>query len=686
MDVLPTEAPDPQPVDESAPSATMGAAAQKAGDTMVADSKKSGVEIKKLVVAIHGIGDQYRQATIQSVVTRFGHHFNFPATVPLGSFYSVPGQITAFTLKALPAEQTVLAGIGFVEAYWADIPRRVQRQGYTIQESKAWARTIVERVRARYGGVVKEEFGFKREDFQSASMVLEEMIDTIAVLGNLLFLAEKAGVLKFDLDTMLTSYLGDVQIVADFANYRAKILAQFNEVLGPVYERIIQHKITTQQDAPEIYIIAHSEGTVVAFMALLQAMCAPTPGEAPPPPRPAWINQVRGFMTIGSPIDKHLILWPDMWTAVQTPGPAREPKHAIRWRNYYDYGDPVGFELDTTRAWLNDPEHDWMSTGAFEFQGPKDGVAQDDFGFSRYFLPGAAHNDYWTDPDVFGHFIETVIGLPADPSLQRDFTQPPRDRWPAKVISYVLPYLLTAGTLYTGVYLLFRALRGFLTNEIARRSVAEDGLIVIWVRNHFGVPVGPANALVDVILNVTGITCLLTAMTLGARIPRLTRTWRWQGIAAGLFIGFSGCYVLLVDAPRRSWLGFHAVEAGFQAGDAWVPTVRTLVLALVASLLAVLGGRMRASTLFQPLLHGMRPLLIPGVLSVAFIAVFRLAHADRTVTQSLWPLLLGGAAFTYLWWLAALLFDLVFVWHRYIRFATLQSHLRKLACAGKERE
>ena len=383
-------------------------------------------------------------------------------------------------------------------------------------------------------------------------------------------------------------------------------------------------------------------------------------------------------MTIGSPIDKHLILWPAIWDALRTPGraPAAGP---IRWRNYYDYGDPVGFELDTARAWLRDPGHDWEGIGAFEFRDPVNGVAQDDFGFTRYFLPGAAHNDYWTDPGVFGHFIQTVIGLPPEAGVKGDFSRPPRDRLLAKITSYLLPYLLTVGILYSGVYLLFRALRGFLTNEIARRSVTEDCLLIIWVRNHCGVPAGPANALVDVILNVSGITCLLAAMTLGARIPRLTRHWRWQAITVGLFAVFAALYVVLVDAPRRSWLGFHAVDADFQAADAWVPTARTLSLALVASLLAVWGGRMRASALFQPLLHGMRPLLIPGVASVVFIAVFRLAHSEKTVSQSLWPLLLGGAAFTYLWWLAALIFDLVFVWHRYVRFATLQSRLRRLA-------
>ena len=40
--------------------------------------------------------------------------------------------------------------IGFVEVYWANIPMRVQRRGHTIEETKAWARTVVQRVRARY--------------------------------------------------------------------------------------------------------------------------------------------------------------------------------------------------------------------------------------------------------------------------------------------------------------------------------------------------------------------------------------------------------------------------------------------------------------------------------------------------------------------------------------------------------
>ena len=68
---------------------------------------------------------------------------------------------------------------------------------------------------------------------------------------------------------------------------------------------------------PDIYIVAHSEGTVVSFLGLLQALSCPA--SATPTIRARsqtstdWIQYVRGFMTIGSPIDKHIVLWPSIW-------------------------------------------------------------------------------------------------------------------------------------------------------------------------------------------------------------------------------------------------------------------------------------------------------------------------------------------------------------------------------------
>lgn len=423
---------------ETAASSATKSAAEEAGRALA-----SGGTITKLIVAIHGIGDQYRYATIRSVVTRFGGHFDFPAATPLGSFHAPDGSISAFRLSAPPDLPSGLGGIGFAEIYWADIPRAIQKKGYTIEEAKAWAGTVVARIRARYGPELEKQFDFQSEDFRDAANVLLEMIETIKLLGNLLFLAEKMGFPKFDLDDLLTSYLGDVQLVADFPSKRQKILQRFSDALDKLWKGVL-----LQQEAkPEIYIVAHSEGTVIAFMALLRAMSLPTPGEVAPPPRPEWIDQVRGFMTIGSPIDKHLILWPKIWDAYNTAGPPVSPP--IRWRNYYDFGDPVGFDLDTARDWMAD--HSWEA--AFEFR------KEDDFGFSRYPLPGAAHNDYWGDEVVFGHFIQTVVGAAPTPGC--DFRTPKWNRPLARIFSYLSPYLLAFLLLYSGTYLLDKALQAY---------------------------------------------------------------------------------------------------------------------------------------------------------------------------------------------------------------------------------
>ena len=52
------------------------------------------------------------------------------------------------------------------------------------------------------------------------------------------------------------------------------------------------------------------------------------------------------------------------------------------------------------------------------------------------------------------------------------------------------------------------------------------------------------------------------------------------------------------------------------------------------------------------------------------------AHFTPPAQAPLWPILLGAAAFLYLWRLAALVFDLVFIWHRYIRFSGALKFLR----------
>src|SRR4029077_18093959 len=77
--------------------------------------------------------------------------------------------------------------------------------------------------------------------------------------------------------------------------------------------------------------------------------------------------------------------------------------------------------------------------------------------------------------------------------------------------------------------------------------------------------------------------------------------------------------------------------------------------------------------------RGARPLLISGGLLAAMLIFFRaydFLPQDSTPKPFL-LVVLSAAAFLYLWWLAIILFDLTFVWHRYIRLGVWQQSLCK---------
>src|SRR6476619_1911640 len=137
------------------------------------------------------------------------------------------------------------------------------------------------------------------------------------------------GIFSFDLDKVLTDFLGDVQIVTEFRDNSREILEIFNKQLETVHR---------QYPDADIYLVAHSEGTVVTLLGLLHAMCDPIrPADKDHPAVTYdWLQNVRGLMTIGSPIDKHLTLWPELFSSL--PGKQRLPAQPIEWRNYFDYG------------------------------------------------------------------------------------------------------------------------------------------------------------------------------------------------------------------------------------------------------------------------------------------------------------------------------------------------------------
>jgi len=215
----------------------------------------------KIIVAIHGIGSQLRSDTIRSVARRFGDRSNPPLPVmPLGFFnLGKTAEVRVSRLDANPDDS--LARIGFAEVFWADIPEQVVRANDTLEETKAWGTTVVSRAEAAYRANVPGG-RLNAEDFRLGVGVVEEIVETINVMENLFTVLGKAGIFRFDLAPLLRDYIGDVQLVTDFPFYREKILYRFHSAMAQIVKAFRQ---LYPEHTPEIYIVAHSEGTVISF-------------------------------------------------------------------------------------------------------------------------------------------------------------------------------------------------------------------------------------------------------------------------------------------------------------------------------------------------------------------------------------------------------------------------------------
>ena len=571
------------------------------GTTVPASTEKN-LAATKLVVAVHGIGDQSSYATLQAVFNQFCRFHGEPTGIPLGAFHN--GQTTFSVGKN---ERQRLEELAFAEVYWATIPRKVMAQKHTLEEAKRWATTIIDRLRMRLQNTSQASV-CRSQDFELSKQILHEMIETIAVAERLCYLADRGGIFTFDLRKVLDDYLGDVQIVTEFRTQRQRILKAFRELMT---------KAHASCPNAEIFIIAHSEGTVISFLGLLEAFRDPA--------RTEWAQKVRGLMTLGSPIDKHLFFWPDLFG--DTP-PVHAPEKPIAWRNYYDYGDPIGFELDAARDWLDKSLPSGAGIGitwrsVFEFD------EEQDLGFARYLFPGKAHVDYWSDPSVFDHFIGNVIdrsphgesGWPVPPTLRVN-----------QIASWILPYV--------GVFALLLLAAYLLTKAVLDATGA-----------------GNATSISILMYTFTGAV-LLAGTTVAARVPRLTRSITWW---AGAWFFAAACGAIFLWAVPDN-AGFTRVLPNTHVG-----TVRILA-AIGVVVFSSIVGTARPN-------WGATPMILGGGLGLVVFVAYAI---DRDFTGPIWPVFLAGAATLYLWWLSALLFDLVFIWHWYIRSSRINTRIRDI--------
>ncbi|WP_232519331.1 MFS transporter [Caballeronia insecticola] len=622
--------------------------------------------VQKIVVAIHGIGNQLHSDTVRSVASQFGARYDPPLPVmPLGYFdIAGVGEVDVRQLDLpsggpyTPEQRDFYSALGFAEVYWADIPREVVKQDDTLEESKAWGLSIVSRAQSTYMLNVDER-SLEPADFSLAAGVVEEVVETVAVMQSLLAVAEKAGIFKFDLAPMLRDYVGDVQLVADFKQHRDTIVFRFHRVM----ERLVALVTARCQCAPEVYIVAHSEGTVISFLGILQALSASTvrdPRDGKQVISTDWVQSLRGFMTIGSPIDKHILLWPKLWedmtlksemqgesvTQVERPGGAVTLPSRIKWRNYYDFGDPVGFALDTARAYL-----DHRGCRAFEFE------PAHDIGFSRYWLPGKAHTDYWTDAEVFGHFIENVV-------LGKNAAKAPGNRHFRGIVSAAIPYLLSFALHLAAVFFIYKAVTA--SSDTGEGGSSNTPEFIFLTRSVFA------------------LACLLMGTTVAARIPRLvkargmrrTSAWlRWRVVALAAFAAGALLFWFVLVSGVAAFLA--SPFADILHRDQADPVVGKAVFVL-AGLVCALSGWLVPR---KPRV-GRRLLVALGALMMMLIVGVRLW--GDLAGKPLWPVVLGGLFFLYAWWLAILIFDLAFVWHRYVRNSVALDTLRAWRESGRD--
>ena len=99
--------------------------------------------VAKVLVAVHGIGDQFNYATVQSVALRLSAYHDMPAPIPLGRFYPDTGPVSDDVRILVSPPPGVPSGVGFAEVYWAGIPRDVVKKGYELEESKKIGRAHV---------------------------------------------------------------------------------------------------------------------------------------------------------------------------------------------------------------------------------------------------------------------------------------------------------------------------------------------------------------------------------------------------------------------------------------------------------------------------------------------------------------------------------------------------------------
>jgi hypothetical protein len=226
------------------------------------------------------------------------------------------------------------------------------------------------------------------------------------------------------LSWFLVRSIGDVAIYFDGINERSRHHATRQDIIGQATRKLT----TLLRTGSEVYVAAHSLGSVIAYDAINRLATAQRAGvdgtgnaqltEDEKQLTKNDFDRLRGFYSFGSPLDKVVYLF-HKTTSSRSPvlsqihssltsfkrrsskrpyGPYEFAKYEIqvpngfRWRNAWSWGDVLGHRLDFYELVAGDADEETWRKSQPHFD----------------YIPLVAHTAYWKDPDFYADVREFV--------------------------------------------------------------------------------------------------------------------------------------------------------------------------------------------------------------------------------------------------------------------------------------
>lgn len=392
-------------------------------------------EVVRYVVVVHGIGQQRKNESVRPVIQRFaearsqtGRRLGDPVTLGLLASHLRQAPVGAFDaaleqgwieLEGIPQRPdlgreppfvgrdaaTPGHNLRFVDLHWSTVMD--DQFGAFGEDTADWTRSLIDRLE------IREAPAWIRD-------VLHVMRNGVVPLQQLLRRRDPDAA-----ERIFDRFLGDVQLYGEYRATRGMAVRRFHERLAGLEAAHYAAEARTGRAPrdPRFVVIGHSLGSVLSFDALLFAhirrggdreallRLLPEYGRNPSTkdedarfPALDWIRNVDALVTLGSPIDKFLVMWWLNYAHLVRPGEWADPDvlqaraladGRIAHYNYCDEQDPVGHNLEVAYT-------------------PGTVVAQvfdkrEDVVYTRYAVPGLAHVGYWSDGDLFRRILDLAV-------------------------------------------------------------------------------------------------------------------------------------------------------------------------------------------------------------------------------------------------------------------------------------